>query len=84
MAEVHVSSEEAPSDAPSMAPAAVANLGIGTRRTARMGSNLIDYGTINFTMHKTTENAEYVLCKAQTPKEVIVSHMMEELSLIHI
>ena len=48
-----------------------------SRRSSRMGANFIDYGQINFTMHNTTQNAEFVLAQHDTDKKNIVTHMME-------
>ena len=42
------------------------------------------YGTINFTMHKTAQNSEFVLSRSVTPKARIVQHMVEEWELTQI
>jgi hypothetical protein len=44
-------------------------------------SQFINYGTINFTLHNTTENAEFVLVEQDTRLHDVASHMIEEWGL---
>lgn len=46
------------------------------RPSTYRADSFIDYGSINFTMHNTTENAEFILAKSATPKLAIVEHMI--------
>ena len=46
--------------------------------TATRQSQFTDWGTINFTLHNTTENAEFVLVQQGTQLHEVASHMIEE------
>ena len=46
-----------------------------TRRSIVTGKEFLDFGRITFTQHKTTQTAEFLLCKEATLKSKIVAHM---------
>ena len=43
-----------------------------TRRSIVTGKEFLDFGRITFTQHKTTQTAEFLLCKEATLKSKIV------------
>ena len=51
------------------------------RRTSSVAASLIDFGTIKFTMHNTTQHAEHMIVSVDTPKSIIIKHMMQEWQL---
>ena len=57
------------------------SVGSTARRMSRFAPSFIDYGAINFTMHNTTQLAEFVLVRSDTSKKTIVSHMRESWEL---
>ena len=48
---------------------------------ANLKQSFIDYGSINFTLHNTTENAEFVLTTPVTELKDVARHMIDEWGL---